>query len=108
MVGYRASREDAVTHAEETKLIENARVRVTRWRLPPGGATGHHRHAFDYIVVPLTAAEIEIHVPDGRVSQATLELGVPYFRNAGVEHDVRNPNDREIEFIEIELLDLGR
>jgi mannose-6-phosphate isomerase-like protein (cupin superfamily) len=33
-----------------------------------------------------------------------LETGVPYFRNAGVEHDVRNPNDVELSFVEIELL----
>jgi mannose-6-phosphate isomerase-like protein (cupin superfamily) len=33
-----------------------------------------------------------------------LETGVPYFRNAGVEHDVRNPDDQELAFVEIELL----
>jgi len=28
---------------------------------------------------------------------------VPYFRNAGVEHDVINPNSYEFAFLEIEL-----
>jgi len=25
-----------------------------RWRLPPRSATGHHRHEYDYVVVPMT------------------------------------------------------
>jgi mannose-6-phosphate isomerase-like protein (cupin superfamily) len=32
-----------------------------------------------------------------------LVAGEPYFRPAGVEHDVRNPNAFEFAFIEIEL-----
>ena len=32
-----------------------------------------------------------------------LKTGVPYFRNAGVEHDVVNANDYEYSFIEIEF-----
>ncbi|MFQ5761710.1 MAG: cupin, partial [Candidatus Bathyarchaeia archaeon] len=32
-----------------------------------------------------------------------LVAGVPYFRKAGVEHDVVNANDEEFVFIEIEV-----
>jgi hypothetical protein len=32
-----------------------------------------------------------------------LRHGVPYFRSAGVEHDVVNANDGEFAFIEIEI-----
>ena len=48
---------------------------------------------------------------DGRVkletaqgeSFAEMKVGSPYFRKAGVEHDVINANDGEYAFIEIEL-----
>jgi mannose-6-phosphate isomerase-like protein (cupin superfamily) len=34
---------------------------------------------------------------------AQLTTGQPYFRAAGAEHDVVNPNPTEFAFIEIEL-----
>jgi hypothetical protein len=93
-----------MAQAEATVLIDNETVRVTRWRLPPGAAVGFHRHEFDYVVVPLTTARLELLDSSGQASYAALETGVPYFRNAGVEHDVRNPDDFELVFVEIELL----
>ena len=38
-----------------TVQVENARVIVTQWRFPPGAETGHHVHAHDYVVVPMTS-----------------------------------------------------
>jgi quercetin dioxygenase-like cupin family protein len=94
-----------MAQAEATVLIDNESVRVTRWQLPPGTVVGFHRHEFDYVVVPLSTARLELLDADGQASYATLETGVPYFRNAGVEHDVCNPDDLELAFVEIELLD---
>jgi mannose-6-phosphate isomerase-like protein (cupin superfamily) len=34
---------------------------------------------------------------------SALRVGEPYYREAGVEHDVRNPNPFDFAFIEIEL-----
>jgi mannose-6-phosphate isomerase-like protein (cupin superfamily) len=34
---------------------------------------------------------------------SSLRVGEPYYRDAGVEHDVRNPNPFDFAFIEIEL-----
>ena len=83
-------------------LIDNDRVRVTRWRFAPGAATGWHQHEYDYVIVPLTDGTLELVEPEGdRDSQLTT--GVPYFREAGVEHDVVNANDHEFTFIEIEV-----
>ena len=67
------------------------------------GATGWHRHAFDYVVVPLADGVLELVEPDGGRRRAELRHGVPYFRNAGVEHDVINANAFELAFIETEL-----
>jgi beta-alanine degradation protein BauB len=36
-------------------------------------------------------------------SFAEMNAGAPYFRNAGVEHDVINANEGMYAFIEIEL-----
>lgn len=85
-----------------TVQIDNGRVRVTEWRFAPGTATGHHRHEFPYVVVPLTAGPLSI-VSESGVATAELAFGRAYFRDAGVEHDVRNPNPFEFVFVEIEM-----
>jgi quercetin dioxygenase-like cupin family protein len=84
-------------------FIDNERVRVTEWRFPPGAATGWHRHEMDYVVVPLLDGELELVGPDGERTRAKLSKGTPYFRHAGVEHDVINANAFEFAFVEIEL-----
>ena len=70
--------------------VDTPEVRVTRWRLAPGSATGHHIHEMDYVIVPVTAGEMTIVAPNGERSKAQLGVGQSYFRKAGVEHDVRN------------------
>lgn len=88
--------------AQATVFIDNERVRVTEWRFAPGAATGWHRHAMDYVVVPLLDGTLKL-VEGGSERFAELKKGVPYFRNVGVEHDVINANAYEFAFIEIEL-----
>ena len=94
----RASRAKAVP----TVTIENPQVRVTEWRFAPGAHTGHHRHDFPYVVVPMTTGSLTIASATGEAT-ATLTTGEPYFRAAGIEHDVINPGPTEFVFIEIEL-----
>jgi len=87
-------------------LIENDRVRVTRWSFAQkGDRTGWHRHEHDYVVVPQFDGILEIDLPGGEHITAELRAGVPYFRRIGVEHDVISGNDFRCAFIEIELLD---
>jgi beta-alanine degradation protein BauB len=88
--------------AVPTLKIDNARVRVTEWRFAPGAATGHHRHDLPYVVVPLTTGVLAMKGPGGQ-GTAQLVTGEPYFREAGVEHDVINPNAFEFIFVEVEL-----
>ena len=82
--------------------VENARVIVTEWRFSPGAETGHHVHAHDYVVVPLTSGTLRL-VSESGVTEAKLESGVSYSRKAGVAHNVINVNDYEFRFVEIEL-----
>jgi quercetin dioxygenase-like cupin family protein len=89
--------------ARPTVLIDNDRAIATEWRFPPGGETGWHRHAHDYIVVPMTDGKLLLEEPGGATRTADLAVGKPYFRQEGVEHNVINANAEEFVFIEVEL-----
>lgn len=88
--------------ARSTVFVDNERVRVSAWRFDPGAATGHHRHEFDYVVVPTTGGDFLIHDRAGETA-FRMEPGKPYFREAGVEHDVINTGETDAAFIEIEI-----
>ena len=81
---------------------ETDRAIVTEWRFAPGAETGHHIHAHDYVVVPLTTGTLRLEEPDG-VRDVHLETGVSYARPRGVAHNVINTNAYEFRFVEIEL-----
>ena len=88
--------------ASPTVQVDNDRLRVTEWRFAPGAATGHHRHEYDYVVVPLTTGQLRLVEADGE-RVADLTAGISYYRDAGVEHDVINASPDEFVFIEIEI-----
>jgi quercetin dioxygenase-like cupin family protein len=87
--------------AVPTTQVENDRFIVTEWRFAPGAHTGWRRHAFDYVVVPMTTGRLTLATPEGSAT-ADLVAGNSYARQAGVEHDVINDNPHEFVFIEIE------
>ncbi len=89
-------------NATSTTQVDNDRVVVTEWRFAPGAETGHHVHAFDYVVVPLTTGTLRLIEPGG-VRDVQLQAGASYARPAGVAHNVINANDHEFRFVEIEL-----
>ena len=88
--------------AKSTVFIDNERVIVTEWRFKKGDNTGWHRHAHDYVIVPLMDGRLKLVTRDGE-NFAEMKKGVPYFRQEGVEHDVINATDGEYAFIEVEL-----
>lgn len=89
--------------AVPTAFIDNDRVIVTEWRFAPGAHTGWHKHAYNYVVVPLTTGQLKIQTSKDEFVIADLVTGVPYYRDLGVEHDVINHNDYEFAFIEVEM-----
>ena len=98
--------DDSEDLATPTVLLDNARTRVTRWTFHRRGTrTGWHRHAYDYVVIPEFTGVLDIDVGGEEKNRAELTDGEPYFRNAGVEHDVINGNDFSCSFIEVEFLD---
>jgi quercetin dioxygenase-like cupin family protein len=91
------------TSARPTVFVDNDVTRVTEWRFAPGAATGWHRHELDYVVVPMLDGQLKLVTAGGKENIADLRTGIPYFREAGVEHDVINVNAFEYVFVEIEM-----
>jgi quercetin dioxygenase-like cupin family protein len=89
--------------ATSREFISNERVKVTEWRFAPGAETGWHRHAHDYVVVPMTTGQLLLEEKDGSRT-VDLRAGEPYARQVGVEHNVVYPGITEFVFIEIEVL----
>jgi len=83
--------------------VENTWVKVTEWRFAPGAETGHHVHAYDYVVVPLTSGVLRLE-DDAGTKDVQLTSGIAYAREKGVAHNVINSNDFEFRFLEIEML----
>jgi quercetin dioxygenase-like cupin family protein len=87
-----------------TVNAENDQVRVTTWTFEvDGAATGHHRHEYDYVVVPITGGTFTVTDADGSTREMTQVEGSPYLGTAGTAHDVTSTTTRKAIFVEIEL-----
>lgn len=89
--------------AEATVQADNDRVRVTRYRFPPLGETGWHTHRHAYVVVPTAGGTLTMIDEQGAQAEAEMIVGVAYFREAGVSHNVVNLSDHVVEFVETEI-----
>ncbi|MCY0941105.1 cupin domain-containing protein [Streptomyces antarcticus] len=91
------------TTARATVQYEDARTRVTRWDFEPEATTGHHVHAYDYVVVPVEDGRITVIAPDGSRTESVLRAGETYARQAGGAHEVVNSGTGRLVFVEIEF-----
>ena len=83
--------------------IDNERIRVTEYSFNKGDETGFHTHQWDYVVVPKTSGQLLI-IDDRQVeTTATLFKGEPYYRKAGISHNVINNGTEKLVFIELEI-----
>lgn len=83
--------------------IDNERIRVTEYSFNKGDETGFHTHQWDYVVVPQTSGQLLI-IDDRKVeTTATLFKGEPYYRKAGISHNVINNGTEKLVFIELEI-----
>lgn len=89
--------------AVPTTLVDDDRVRVTRWDFAPGAETGWHTHGMDYVVTPVTACTMLLEEPGGGERRVTMPPGQAYARKAGVQHNVVNAGDAPMAFVEVEL-----
>ena len=86
-----------------TTLVDDDRVRVTRFDFPVGAETGWHRHGFDYVITAITDCHMLLEEPGGGERRVTVPAGSAYRRQEGVEHNVVNGGGFPMSFIEIEL-----
>jgi quercetin dioxygenase-like cupin family protein len=84
-------------------LIDDARVRVTRFDFNPGDETGWHVHGMDYVITTLTECRMRLEEPGGETREVLIPAGTVYRREQGVEHNVINGGDAPMSFIETEL-----
>jgi len=84
-------------------LVDDERVRVTRWDFVAGAETGWHRHGFDYVVTPITPCSFLLEEPGGGSRRVDMPAGAAYRRDSGVEHNVVNGGAAPMSFVEVEL-----
>lgn len=89
--------------AMATTLVDDDRVRVTRFNFAPDAETGWHRHEFDYVITTLTPCSMLLEEPGGGTRTVVFEAGEAYRREEGVEHNVINAGSVPMSFVEVEL-----
>ena len=89
--------------ATATTLVDDERVRVTRFDFAPGAETGWHVHAHDYVITPVTECVMLLEEPGGASRTVTMAAGDAYRRQLGVEHNVINAGTGPMSFVEVEL-----
>ena len=89
--------------ARATPLVEDDRVRVTRFDFAPGAETGWHRHELDYVITAVTDCAMRLEEPGGETREVSVAAGDAYRRDAGVEHNVINGGAAPMAFVEVEL-----
>ena len=89
--------------AEPEIQVDNDRIRVTKYYFCPGAETAFHEHVWDYVIVPQTNGQLLLIDENGIETKAELQKGIPYYRKAGVKHNVINNGKKDLIFIEIEI-----
>jgi oxalate decarboxylase/phosphoglucose isomerase-like protein (cupin superfamily) len=89
--------------AQPTVMVDDDRVKVTRWDFAPGAETGWHRHGMHYVVTTLTPCSFLLEEPGGGARRVDMEAGIAYRREEGVEHNVVNAGSEPMSFVEVEL-----
>ena len=88
---------------EATVLVDDDRVRVTRFDFAPGAETGWHVHPMEYVITTLTDCHLRLELPGGEVRETVIPAGSAYTRPEGTEHNVINAGAAPMAFIEVEL-----
>ena len=83
--------------------IDNERIRVTEYSFNKNEETGFHVHQWDYVIIPQTDGLLLLINDNDDETTATLVKGQPYYREAGVSHNVINIGKEKLVFIEIEI-----
>ena len=86
-----------------TLLVEDKKVRVTRFDFESDQETGWHVHKHDYVITAITDCVMMLEHPDGTKTKLEVLAGTAYSRDAGIRHNVINASEQKMSFVEIEL-----
>lgn len=92
-----------MVEAVATQLVDDARVRVTRFDFAPGAETGWHEHGYDYVITAITACSMRLVEGNGVSRDVAVSAGEAYRRDKGVRHNVINAGKEPMSFVEVEL-----
>ena len=92
-----------MTDAVATQLVDDDRVRVTRFDFAPGAQKGWHEHGYDYVITAVTDCTMQLEEPGGGTRIVTVSAGDAYRREKGIKHNVINGGDKQMSFVEVEL-----
>jgi quercetin dioxygenase-like cupin family protein len=91
------------SEAQAKQMIDDAKVRVTRFDFAPGAETGWHTHEYDYVITAVTDCQMMLEKPGGTIREITVPAGTAYRRDEGVSHNVINNGSSVMSFVEVEL-----
>ena len=83
-----------------TQLVDDDRVRVTRFEFAPGAETGWHRHSMDYVITAITDCPMLLEEPGGGTRRVLVPAGTACRRREGAEHNVVNDGAAPMRFVE--------
>lgn len=83
--------------------IENPSVRVYKWVIAPGTATGMHTHTRPYLIVAATPMQLKMTAPDGQSRTEDVKVGDFHWVNVPVTHSLANGGSAEGQIVEFEL-----
>lgn len=101
----------AVLHAPDAVLVspqfytvrlENDRVRVLEYVLPPGESEPLHSHLSGVAYV-INGATLHVRMGDGSVADGTLQVGDVHWRDKNVTHAVQNVGSSDMRALIVEL-----
>jgi quercetin dioxygenase-like cupin family protein len=81
--------------------LENAQVRVLRWKTGPHEKTPMHEHPA-YVTIAITNNHTRYTFPDGTTKETELKAGQVAW-NAGEKHSSESLSDEPTELIQVEL-----
>jgi beta-alanine degradation protein BauB len=85
-------------------VMDNQKVKISRWSLQPGERSPVHRHLLDHVYVVVQGSKIREFISDGKVSDDEQETGRAAFSEGkGKEHTFENVGSGPYEMISIEL-----
>lgn len=83
-------------------VLENDKIRVTRLVLEPGQSAGMHPHPAHSLAIVVSGARLTVQTPSGQPQTVEPKAGDFQWRDAAVQHALKNIGTTRFEAVEIE------